>query len=814
MIRAFRVSLALALTLLAAPLAAQTWLPSPTATTIWRDYNTSGVAASGLYNPSKGDIRSWGTSVESAISQLYGASAAGQLGYQTRAALYADLAHPANTIASVWQDGTTANDGTYIKLGASGSGSWLQVSASNFGLLPPWNIGTVTMLPPGVPPAVSVSGTPSAPFLNFSLPTSQVGAIGTVTTLSAGQPAAVTMTGDLYHPLFNFSIPRGVDGSNSFAWRGAWSSSTTYAANDVVYYNGSTYIAVAGNTNVTPTAGATWNILLQGTAMSAITPGAGVPSALAQNLGTAGGIGPVVSSNAELSGLPSTYAPSVRRIWNGVSVDFSPSSSPCSILAGAGDGGSQVPTSDLKCWIGSYPDVVTATAFAGVDPTGATYSTTGIANALAASVTAGVPLYFPCGKYKLNGGAGGYVFQVYNAPIYLIGAVKGCVIFDLTDVTSGAVIFYHVLNNVKIAHSVISNLSNGSVYGTLYTGGGEFYRLQGVGTGELSGLIMKDDTFYNYPNLSASFRGSPSTLDGVLSNSTISDSVLTGVYGYYWGDQVVLERDVFYTDPVTGIESVQSSGAAGLIIDRCTFSGPSGAILLHNGIHPIISSPEVEVNNHNTTLPNNGLDSIIDISGDYGSVIAPQIINPSISLGPNGAVGAGTASTTTAIRIDYSQRAVVDGGRIGVSSSTNPHITATIHAIGYNIDSKTISYENPLATAALGNDVLLGVGSAINPSFGGGFCSNGGAVVSGAEADSFVINTGTGTCASYGSVTMPPSKFGTGWNCKAFILNSPNHVIIEGSTNPSLVELYDYNTSNALQNFPANSTVQMTCSAY
>lgn len=529
-----------------------------------------------------------------------------------------------------------------------------------------------------------------------------------------------------------------------------------------------------------------------------------------------------VANNTELSALNSTAVPSgygvqrlgVAAVGDSPTVVFTVSNSACSLNSGAGDGGSQVPTSDLKCWIGSYPDVVTATAFAGVDPTGATYSTTGIANALAASVTAGVPLSFPCGTYRLNGGAGGFVFEVANAPLYLIGEAKGCVVFDLRDVSSGAVIFYQALNNVKVARSVIINLSNGSVYGTLYNGGGEFYRVQGAGTGELSGLIMKDNTIYNYPNLSASFRGLSSTPDGVLSNSIISDNVLTGIYGYYWGDHVVVANNIFYADPTTGVESVQVAGSANLMVIGNTCAGPGGCVLLHNGINPIIDSNEVESNTHNTTLPNNGYDSLIDVAGDFSPVISPQITNNSISLGVNGAVGVGTASTTSPIRIDYSEHAVVDGGRIGVGSSANPHITVTTHAVAYNIDSKKISYENPLGIASLGNDVLSGVGSAINPSFGSGFCSNGSVTVSGAQTDSFVINIGTGTCSSSGAITMPPSKFGTGWNCKAFILNSPNHVIIEGSTTSSSATFYDYTVGNVAQNFPTSSALNVTCSAY
>ena len=52
----------------------------------------------------------------------------GMIGYTTLALLNADLVHPANALAIVTNDATPANNTTYIKLGASGAGSW-QVAA-------------------------------------------------------------------------------------------------------------------------------------------------------------------------------------------------------------------------------------------------------------------------------------------------------------------------------------------------------------------------------------------------------------------------------------------------------------------------------------------------------------------------------------------------------------------------------------------------------------------------------------------------------------------------------------------------------------
>jgi pectate lyase-like protein len=93
-----------------------------TAAEVWRDYELDGVPASGPYSPEKSNIRSWGALLE----QLLGSGAAG-LAYATLAALGADLAHPANTTAIVYGDATAANNGLYVKSGASGSGAWQRI---------------------------------------------------------------------------------------------------------------------------------------------------------------------------------------------------------------------------------------------------------------------------------------------------------------------------------------------------------------------------------------------------------------------------------------------------------------------------------------------------------------------------------------------------------------------------------------------------------------------------------------------------------------------------------------------------------------
>jgi len=93
------------------------------ANTIFRDFATDGSPGSGIHDPLKPEIREWGTWLESLISS-------GSLGdnwFATKTLLDADLAYAANTVAVVYNDATTSQNGFYVKVGASGTGSWTQI---------------------------------------------------------------------------------------------------------------------------------------------------------------------------------------------------------------------------------------------------------------------------------------------------------------------------------------------------------------------------------------------------------------------------------------------------------------------------------------------------------------------------------------------------------------------------------------------------------------------------------------------------------------------------------------------------------------
>lgn len=73
--------------------------------------------------PLKRDGRITFALIDTALASL-GVNGAITVKKATRALLYADLAHAADTLAVVYNDGTSAFNGVYSKAGSSGSGSW------------------------------------------------------------------------------------------------------------------------------------------------------------------------------------------------------------------------------------------------------------------------------------------------------------------------------------------------------------------------------------------------------------------------------------------------------------------------------------------------------------------------------------------------------------------------------------------------------------------------------------------------------------------------------------------------------------------
>ena len=165
--------------------------------------------------------------------------------------------------------GSTGSQGPQGATGATGSsGNAATIS-----------VGSTTTGSAGSSATVANSGSSSAAVLDFTIPRGNTGAtgatgangaaatlsIGTVSTGLPGSSASVTNTGSNTAATLNITIPRGDTGADGdLTWKGGWSSSTAYSTNEAVQYNGSSYIAVANNQNVTPTSDTSkWNLMAQ-----------------------------------------------------------------------------------------------------------------------------------------------------------------------------------------------------------------------------------------------------------------------------------------------------------------------------------------------------------------------------------------------------------------------------------------------------------------------------------------------------------------------------------------------------------------------
>ncbi|MBB6299896.1 right-handed parallel beta-helix repeat-containing protein [Rhizobium leucaenae] len=130
------------------------------------------------YEPPKSDIRDWGTWLEGIVNAF---TSNGGLVYASRALLYADLAHVANTSAWVIGDSTVAYNGVYTKVGASGSGSWLRISDLPYSFIVASNSG---------------AGTGNAIIATTSIPVSASALVVlNITATNASSPVTVAFNG-------------------------------------------------------------------------------------------------------------------------------------------------------------------------------------------------------------------------------------------------------------------------------------------------------------------------------------------------------------------------------------------------------------------------------------------------------------------------------------------------------------------------------------------------------------------------------------------------------------------------------------------
>lgn len=155
-------------------------MPAPTIAEVARDYVSDGVPSSGAHEIKKSDLRAWGGWVQSLVTS--GVLSSGPW-FATKESM--TLGYAANTIAVVYDDTTASENGLYIKAGASGSGSWTQLTT----FLPGYQF--VTASPTGASTANAIVATTSP-----RLPAGDGVALVSLTVLHENTESPVTVEFD------------------------------------------------------------------------------------------------------------------------------------------------------------------------------------------------------------------------------------------------------------------------------------------------------------------------------------------------------------------------------------------------------------------------------------------------------------------------------------------------------------------------------------------------------------------------------------------------------------------------------------------
>lgn len=125
-------------------------------------------------------------------------------------------------------------------------------------------IGTVST----GPAAATITGASPNQTLNLTLPKGDTGPANTLAigTVQSGASAAATITGAAPNQTLNLTLPKGDTGNPGPAGltpRGAWSSATAYAVNDLVTSGGSSYRCKVAHTNQPVSDATYWELFAQ-----------------------------------------------------------------------------------------------------------------------------------------------------------------------------------------------------------------------------------------------------------------------------------------------------------------------------------------------------------------------------------------------------------------------------------------------------------------------------------------------------------------------------------------------------------------------
>ena len=269
-----------------------------------------------------------------------------------------------------------------------------------------------------------------------------------------------------------------------------------------------------------------------------------------------------VNTNAQLAALSYSYAPVVVRLGYTTAGDAPPvlytrSNSACSLNAGAGDGGSQVPTSDGKCWLGTFPtnkiDVrqFGASNTVASDATSAIQAAINYAGTLASSGTyTGAVVHLPAGEYLISS-----TLTISNNNVTIEGDGKGITI---------------IARNAAFADTIRAN-----------------------NNGQIENISVRHLTLYHDTSLGNAMTGAHVNFIGVARGTVDDVNTINGLIG------IELQGGVYLTVKNTHIQgtyvsgSTPKNGLSGLWITAAPSLNVSGGAVL---LPAIVNITETQIN--------------------------------------------------------------------------------------------------------------------------------------------------------------------------------------------------------------------------
>ena len=321
-------------------------------------------------------------------------------------------------------------------------------------------------------------------------------------------------------------------------------------------------------------------------------------------------------------------------------------------------------------------DFISALDFSGVDSTGLTDSTVGIAAAILAT-PAGGTLYFPAGTYLISG-SGSAIFTI-TKPINIIGMgmtenATGSTFLLAAGVPTTRDIFWIV--GVVDTSTTGYTFKNYNVAALGTSGKNVFHFDSTAGTTTNFFKVLIDNVFMQDI---ASAGGNSIFFDngiGTNTNGGVVDSIVSNCYlggGFsssQTGDSIRLFNNLIHT-ATAGVIVNQVAGAGGFVMSGNNISGTGGGLIVQSAVAPYIGPANEFEQQITCTEANN---SIVDFTGASGNISNPKIIGNLIQA-------VASVGNPTLIRIAAATGAVIDGNRLGTPAAY-AHIINTAAASG------------------------------------------------------------------------------------------------------------------------------------